>query len=190
MQLLAHPAAPRGPVRSFEVQAQRSGDGSLRLGWRLDADLAQINVPAFGAPARADRLWRHTCFEAFIAGPRSPAYCELNFSPAGTWAAYGFTSYRAGMTPLDLPAAPDARWRRTTMELELDVLLRTADILPGAGAGPLRLALAAVIEEQSGTMTYWSLAHPAVKPDFHHPEAFILELAGLDTGALRGPLRS
>ena len=96
MHLLAHPAASRGPVQNFEVHAECSADGLLRLAWRLDADLSQLRVPSAAAPVRADDLWRHTCFEAFIAEPRSAAYCELNFSPSGEWAAYRFAGYRTG----------------------------------------------------------------------------------------------
>ena len=42
--------------------------------------------------------------------------------------------------------------------------------------GRLALALAAVIEEEGGRLSYWALRHAAGKPDFHHPEAFALEL--------------
>jgi hypothetical protein len=40
----------------------------------------------------------------------------------------------------------------------------------------LRLALAAVIEERRGRLSYWGLAHPPGKPDFHHPENFLVRL--------------
>ena len=32
------------------------------------------------------------------------------------------------------------------------------------------LALSAVIEAIDGAKTYWALAHPSDKPDFHHPD--------------------
>jgi hypothetical protein len=41
-----------------------------------------------------------------------------------------------------------------------------------------RLGLAAVIEETSGRKSYWALAHPPGKPDFHHSDCFALELPG------------
>ena len=41
---------------------------------------------------------------------------------------------------------------------------------------PWRAALSAVIEEASGTKSYWALAHPPGKPDFHHSDAFVLDL--------------
>lgn len=42
--------------------------------------------------------------------------------------------------------------------------------------GPWLVALSAVIEEAHGAVSYWALAHPSDKPDFHHPDSFILEL--------------
>jgi len=41
------------------------------------------------------------------------------------------------------------------------------------------LGLSAVIEETSGRKSYWALAHPPGKPDFHHTDSFALELAGM-----------
>jgi hypothetical protein len=43
-------------------------------------------------------------------------------------------------------------------------------------AGPWEAAITAVIEEADGTKSYWALAHPGEKPDFHHPDGFVLEL--------------
>jgi hypothetical protein len=38
-----------------------------------------------------------------------------------------------------------------------------------------QLDLAAVIEERGGRISYWALAHPPGKPDFHHSDCFTLE---------------
>ncbi|MNC84871.1 hypothetical protein D3C83_04390 [compost metagenome] len=40
----------------------------------------------------------------------------------------------------------------------------------------LALALAAVIEEEDGVLSYWALGHPAGKPDFHQRDPFVLEI--------------
>jgi len=37
-------------------------------------------------------------------------------------------------------------------------------------------SLSAVLEEQDGTKSYWALAHPAEKPDFHAPDCFVARL--------------
>ena len=39
-----------------------------------------------------------------------------------------------------------------------------------------RLGLSVVIETLDGAISYWALAHPSEKPDFHHPDSFILTL--------------
>jgi len=33
-----------------------------------------------------------------------------------------------------------------------------------------------LIEETNGAKSYWALAHAPGKPDFHHPDAFALDL--------------
>jgi len=40
----------------------------------------------------------------------------------------------------------------------------------------LKLALSAVVEDDSGRLAYWALKHAPGKPDFHHPDGFVLEL--------------
>jgi len=50
-------------------------------------------------------------------------------------------------------------------------------IFPDRGS---KLALSAVIEEIDGTKSYWALAHPPGKPDFHHPDCFTLTLGAPD----------
>ena len=39
----------------------------------------------------------------------------------------------------------------------------------------LKLALTAVVEDGSGRLSYWALRHAPGKPDFHHPDGFVLE---------------
>jgi hypothetical protein len=44
-------------------------------------------------------------------------------------------------------------------------------------SSPLHLGLSAVLEETNGHKSYWALAHPPGKPDFHHADCFALELS-------------
>jgi hypothetical protein len=39
-----------------------------------------------------------------------------------------------------------------------------------------RLGLSAVIEEANGRKSYWALAHPPGKADFHHSDCFAYKL--------------
>ena len=100
------------------------------------------------APTRADELWRHTCFEAFIRPGSNPAYFEFNFAPSAQWAAYEFDGYRSGMRAAE-SAAPriDTRIGPTRLSLQATLELRA---LP---PGPWRLGLSAVIEEANGWLS-------------------------------------
>ena len=108
--------------------------------------------------------------QLFIAPTGGGAYHEFNFSPSGEWAAYRFERYRHGMALLEALAEPRIRVQRAAGVLELHA--RISLPLP---SHPL-LGLSAVIEETDGTLCYWALRHAAGKPDFHHRDAFALEL--------------
>jgi hypothetical protein len=138
----------------------------------LEGDAAGLRIPAPRPFRRAERLWRHTCFEVFVMAGQGPEYREFNFSPSGEWALYGFRSYRDG-GELATEGAPDVAVRRTANGLELDARI-SADLLPQGR--PLRLGLAAVVEDKDGALSYWALHHPVGKPDFHHADAFALQL--------------
>ncbi len=173
MLLLAHPGSACAAVRCLRVGAVRDVDGGLLLDWELDGDLASLRLPAAAEGVRADGLWRHTCFEAFIGTADAASYLEFNFSPSGAWAAYRFSGYREGMMSLDMAAPPRTRWERGPDRLRLAVSLPPLPMTAGA----LRLALCAVIEAASGTMSYWALRHPPGAPDFHQATGRVLELA-------------
>ena len=119
-----------------------------------------------------DRLWEHTCFEAFILTEQG-SYCELNFSPSTQWAAYRFSAYRKDMARAEVTAPPVITTRSGSGRITVEALADLTGIA-GTSATPARMALSAVIEAPDGTRSYWALAHPAPKPDFHHPDAFTL----------------
>jgi hypothetical protein len=172
--LMPHPDFPCEAVAGLAVEAIREGP-RLSLRYQLSGPVADLALPTAAAPQRADGLWRHTCFEAFVRGPGGKAYCEVNLSPSGAWAAYSFDAYRDGMTPTATPA-PGIRLAATPQGLTLAAELDFSQAREPPPAAPWRLSLAAVIEEKGGRLSYWALAHPAGRPDFHHPEGFMLEL--------------
>src|ERR1700736_4030385 len=175
--LLAHPSPPNNAVRSLGVHLRAEEPGVLVFQYSLDADMSRVRVPLSGAGARADALWKHTCFEAFVAPADAPGYHEFNFSPSLDWAIYRFSAYREGMSPAELGRAPAISvWRRGD-GLELQATVRLDHLDASSDARYLRIALAAVIEDQNGRLSYWGLRHPPGKPDFHRPNGFTLEVA-------------
>lgn len=163
-----HPDSRCEGVQGLAVEASRDGSGRLSLRYVLTGKVGALAIPATGAVRRADRLWEHTCFEAFVAEP-GQGYLEFNFAPSGQWAAYRFDGHRRGMAPLQI-AAPRIELEKGEDGLELCVSLRVSE------PRPLRLGLTAVIEEVGGRLSYWALAHPPGPPDFHDAAGFALPL--------------
>ncbi len=174
-RLLRHPLAPwPGPDVSITATCIVRGGGAGECRFEVVGELDRVVVPAGTGPARVDGLWRHTCFELFIAKRGAPGYLEFNFAPSGDWAAYAFSAYR---TPAPSPAVPPPS---ISTEVTAGRLSLTALAGPGSwpepGADALEVALAAVIEGSDGARAYFALRHPAGRPDFHDRRGFALVL--------------
>jgi hypothetical protein len=180
--LTAHPATPTQVVQRIDVQVRWHQEHSLALSYTLIGNCFQLRIPSARPPARADDLWRHTCFEAFIALPVDPAYHEWNFSPSGEWALYHFRDYRERLSLKNDEPAPEIDVHQMPDGLTLNAGIRLPHRLT---AQPLQLALSAVIEDARGNLSYWALMHASDKPDFHRRDAFALEVVPLDAAATR-----
>jgi hypothetical protein len=175
--LTAHPSTPDGAARSVEVQVRVQEPDLLVFEYSLVADMSRIRVPPPGTGGRADNLWRHTCFEAFVASADAPGYHEFNFSPSLDWGVYRFSVYREGMSSAEIGQSPKISVRRDDGRLELRSAVRLGYLADLRDARHLKIGLAAVIEDEDGRLSYWGLRHPSGRPDFHHPSGFALELA-------------
>jgi hypothetical protein len=173
-ELRPHPDTPCDAVSSILVEIARADPAILHLRYALTGDIARLAIPPVVAPSRTDELWRRTCFEAFLRPDPGEAYFELNFAPSTQWAAYCFSGYREGMAPARI-ATPQIAVSVTDSTFELAVQLNLAALALPPGA--CRLALSAVIEQTGGAKSYWALAHPPGRPDFHHRSSFACELA-------------
>jgi hypothetical protein len=174
--LMMHPGAPSDAASGIVATASRPRAGILALRYRVSGDIGALSLPDEKPAARADELWRHTCFEAFVRPAGGAAYIEFNFAPSTEWAAYCFKDYRDGMAAARNVGAPaiSVQRARDFFELRAEIEITGADF---CGDALWRLGLSAVIKEKSGRLSYWALAHPAGKPDFHHADCFTLELA-------------
>lgn len=166
--LVRHAASPESPVERIVVAIERAG-AETTITYDLTGDLDEIVFPPLAASERRDGLWTTTCFELFVRHPGQDGYQEWNFAPSTAWAAYQFDGYRAGMRNADVSAPVIARTRREdhyrmTVQLKADTV-------------PWQTGLSAVIRHADGGTSYWALAHPAGKADFHHADCFTAELA-------------
>jgi len=175
-----HPFAltpfPGGPETPFRIGGTITRQVSrLTLAWRLTGPVAAVTWPSPAAqPARRDRLWETTCCECFLARPEETGYWEANLSPTGHWQLYRFDGYREGMRPeagasaVAIAATQDAAGLRLTANLDL------APMLPPDQ--PLQIGVTMVVRSVAGATSYWALAHPGERPDFHHRASFALAL--------------
>ena len=168
-ELEPHPDTGRSAVSAISVDVSRQQAGALSLRYELSGAIANLLIPAPATPERADELWKHACFEAFLQRPGESAYREFNFSPSTQWAAYAFDGHREGMRVFAIPAP------QITLAVSENSLVIEA-LIEALGDDAWRLALSAVIEETDGRKSYWALKHPPGRPDFHHPDCFAAEL--------------
>jgi hypothetical protein len=170
--LRLHPYSHCAAATRIDADIVRPHPGGLILSYVVSGRASDLRLPPVVAAARANELWQHTCFEAFIRPSTGSAYYEFNFSPSTQWAAYRFDSYRSGMrvaTEIDTP--------RIEVRSSAETYTLQAELKFDGLSSPLHLGLSAVLEEKNGRKSYWALAHPPGKPDFHHADCFALELS-------------
>lgn len=167
--LVCHPDTPCTADIFISAEAVRSSARSLYLRFIIDGEMDKIVMPGRQARERTDGLWNTTCCEAFVRARGRSDYLECNFSPSTAWAAYYFDDYREGMRDAD--ASPDFDRIGGIFQAIVGV-----DAYPELWGADWQLGLSVVIEEVGGTKSYWALAHPPGKPDFHHPDCFQLML--------------
>lgn len=169
--LTRHEGSVGGERLAISAEAERRENGTVSLRYVLSGAIGDVALSPERPPARTDELWRTTCFEAFVSDGDG-GYVEINLAPSTAWAAYRFDGYRSGMAPAEV-SPPQVVATRAPERFTL-----TADVKVGGLSQdrPWLCGLTAVVEDGSGGVSYWALAHPGEKPDFHHPDSFVLEL--------------
>lgn len=164
VRLKPHPSTKGTSPAAVSVEYRQTG-AALFVRFRTEEDNDGIVWPKVVASQRKDDLWRTTCFEVFVATDNG--YVEFNLSPSSEWASYRFASYRQDMRPAAEHAFSNGiRFQAydATLDAQLD--------LP---EGAKQLAFSAVIQTSDGAISYWAINHPSDKPDFHHPDSFVLD---------------
>ena len=175
--LRLHPDSRGSAVTHIEVGVARPRADNLVLSYSVTGKMSDVRMPPVGAAARSDELWRHTCFEAFVRASSGAEYYEFNFAPSKQWAAYRFSNYRSGMTAADEIGVPAIEVQSSPGRYALHASLELDRLPDLSRKASWRLGLSALIEDTSGGMSYWALAHPPGRPDFHHADCFALELS-------------
>ena len=170
--LICHTQSLAGAIAGIGVTITRGTTGEVSLTYRVSGETGALEIPARSTPHRIDGLWKNTCFELFIGNFEDETYLEYNFSPSRQWAAYQFAGYRSDMAALETNAP------NITVVQDAAALTLIATIaLPEAWqARSLRAGISAVMATKTGDISYWAVAHPPGKPDFHHKDCFAVQL--------------
>jgi hypothetical protein len=174
--LALHPDSRSTAVTRIDVLAHRRGPGHLVVRYTVAGKIGALLMPKVTSSTRANELWKHTCFEAFVRGAGLAAYYEFNFAPSTQWAAYGFSEYRQGMHVAAEVRTPFIEVNESEERYTLQAALELEKLPDLPKDAVWRVGLAAVIEDKYGGTSYWALTHPPGKPDFHQYDCFALEI--------------
>jgi hypothetical protein len=174
---------PQAPHPDLDLKCLAEWDGRcLVLEYILQGDLSGLHLTsAKGIKNRCDRLWEHTCFEAFLALENHKNYWELNLSPEGNWNFYSFTDYRQGQAQeIAVQSLDTFRTEITPHCFRLETRLNLASLRNfenwSLSSLPLSVGLTAVLENKDQGLSYWAIRHLGDQPNFHLRESFSLVL--------------
>lgn len=180
LALERHRDSQGAAATGVEVDLAWAAPGDLTLTYVVRGDIGALALPPRAPSTRTDELWRHTCLEAFVGEGGDPGYYEFNLAPSSQWAAYRFGGYREGMAPVADAVDPRIATEATADRFTLRAVLALG-ALPGLTRGAAwRLALSAVIDQTDGLKSYWALAHPPGRADFHHADGFSHEITAAE----------
>ena len=160
----------------------RAGN-TLSVSYLLAGEIEKVVLPELASTSdRGEKLWEATCFELFLGAGLERAkdllYREFNFSPSGAWNVLTLQGYRYATQEEpsfeSLPFIVEKSDEGLKLEATIDIRSLVDE------ARPVRLGVSAVIlvTDAAGDAqeTFWAVAHPTSKPDFHHPNSFALSL--------------
>jgi len=193
--------APSWPVLLFGRRARIIWTISLGVaiqafGWFLVSTIMPSVVLELGSPHLLS--WGTTAFLALsVPGSASAGYLKGRFGARNVLVAAGIIVIASNLLGLASPTLEVFLLSRAIQGLGEGLVLALCYILVGdslqpreispafalvavvplePGAAALRLGASAVLETRDGVLSYWALAHPAARPDFHAAGGFTLRL--------------
>jgi hypothetical protein len=153
----------------------RSGN-QLQIQYQLTGDVQLLTIPAPHSPQRRFELWEATCFEFFLAPTNAEHYWEFNLSPSGDWNVFRLDGYRSGLRDETTFETLPFQVTQGEGSLGLELAINLSSILePNQDA---IAAITTVLQDRSGTMSYWALCHQGKEADFHRRDGFTMALPG------------
>jgi hypothetical protein len=176
VQLIPFSASPHlNTIGDYSISTTlTTSNHDILAEFALHGDTTALRWPAPAAEATQGKdLWKHTCFELFLAEPACAAYWEYNFSPFRQWAIYTFKDYRqpAPTPSTHTPIIEPPQLSDTAFSLRARFSLESPLVNK-----PLIIGVAAIIETIDGQRHYYALKHCGDKPDFHLRESFVLKM--------------
>ena len=171
--------------------------GRIVFRYVLRAQIPRVRIPPPQPVERADGFGSTRVSKPLSWRPARRATTSSISRRRGQWAVYRFEA-----TAREFVRAPRCTAGNLGPPLRRSSRARggraPADLTAWQGRPRCKLALTAVVEDDNGTLSYWALKHAPGKPDFHHPDGFVLELTSdsmkfgidrlLDEPELRKPL--
>lgn len=168
---------PDSHIPDVKIHGHASRQNNLlTIQYSLLGETGTILLPERStSPVRKDGLWATTCFEFFFAPQNDPQYWEFNLSPSGDWNIYHMDAYRR------VGFREEMSMQRVQFEVRNEAgcisLVAHVDLTPLIPEGhPIQLAISSVLQAVDKHETFWALAHPESKPDFHIRESFLIQL--------------
>ncbi len=136
--------------------------------------LGEIKNYIFNEPciqARADELWKKTCFELFIAQNNNSSYYELNISPSSNWNFYSFLDYKTNMKEEKNVSKPFIHSSKIRDKYRLSFEF---DFYEEFTEKELIFNLAVILLDTKGVRHFYSIHRREEKVDFHDREYWSL----------------
>ena len=173
--LQCHSTTPCTFVQTLFCDVLILENGDLQLSYCLEGDLQNLLIPESAPSEQTDKLWEHSCFEAFISIEGQSAYYEYNFSSSSQWAAYAFSDYRE-ISAWNITHPLQIHCEQQGQKLTMQVTLAKTILPTNPVNKAFQIGLSAVVETNKGDLSYWALKHVSNNPDFHHRDSFIHQL--------------